>query len=145
MSTISEFMTREHRGCDESFANAEAQVDSEDWATAGELTRQFLNEMERHFMMEEQVLFPAFEQQTGIIQGPTTIMREEHQQMRQLLMQLQSALDEQQRDEFLDTGETLLIMMQQHNMKEEGMLYPMCDQQLADVAQIIEDMEQVSI
>ena len=145
MSTISEFMTREHRGCDETFANAEAQVDSEDWAHAGELTRQFLNEMERHFMMEEQVLFPAFEQQTGITQGPTTIMREEHQQMRQLLMQLQSALDEQQRDEFLDTGETLLIMMQQHNMKEEGMLYPMCDQQLTDVAQIIEDMEQVTI
>lgn len=145
MPSISEFMTQEHRGCDEKFANAEAQVDKEEWGQAGELTRQFLNDMERHFMMEEQVLFPAFEQQTGIIQGPTTIMREEHQQMRQLLMQLQWALDEQQRDEFLDTGETLLIMMQQHNMKEEGMLYPMCDQQLADVAQIIKDMEQVMI
>lgn len=145
MPSISEFMTREHRGCDETFASAEAQVDNEDWGQAEDLTRQFLNEMERHFMMEEQVLFPAFEQQTGITQGPTTIMREEHQQMRQLLMQLQSALDEQQRDEFMDTGETLLIMMQQHNMKEEGMLYPMCDQQLADVEQIIEDMEQVSI
>jgi len=145
MPSISEFMTREHRGCDEIFANAEALVDKEDWEQSGELTRTFLNKMERHFMMEEQVLFPAFEQQTGIIQGPTTIMREEHQQMRQLLMQIQWALDEKQRDEFLDTCETLLIMMQQHNMKEEGMLYPMCDQQLADVAHIIRDMEQVSI
>lgn len=145
MPSISEFMTREHRACDEIFANAEALVDKEDWEQAGELTRTFLNNMERHFMMEEQVLFPAFEQQTGIIQGPTTIMREEHQQMRQLLMQIQWALDEKQHDEFLDTCETLLIMMQQHNMKEEGMLYPMCDQQLADVAHIIRDMEQVSI
>jgi hemerythrin-like domain-containing protein len=145
MPSISEFMTREHRGCDEKFANAETRVDNEDWEQARDLTREFLNEMERHFTMEEQVLFPAFEQQTGIIQGPTSIMREEHQQMRRLLMQLQWALDEQQRDEFLGTGETLLIMMQQHNMKEEGMLYPMCDQQLADVAQIIKDMEQVSI
>jgi len=145
MPSISEFMAREHRGCDETFASAEARVDKEDWGQAGELTRTFLNNMERHFMMEEQVLFPAFEQQTGITQGPTTIMREEHQQMRRLLMQLQWALDEKQHDEFLDTCETLLIMMQQHNMKEEGMLYPMCDQQLANVAQIIEDMEQVSI
>ena len=145
MATINEFMTSEHRNCDEMFASAEEQVDNEEWERAGELTRDFLNEMERHFMMEEQVLFPAFEQQTGIIQGPTMIMRDEHQQMRQLLMQLQWALDEKLKDEFLDTGETLLIMMQQHNMKEEGMLYPMCDQQLTDVAQIIEDMEQVSI
>ena len=145
MATINEFMTSEHRNCDEMFASAEEQVDNEEWERAGELTLDFLNEMERHFMMEEQVLFPAFEQQTGIIQGPTMIMRDEHQQMRQLLMQLQWALDEKLKDEFLDTGETLLIMMQQHNMKEEGMLYPMCDQQLTDVAQIIEDMEQVSI
>ena len=145
MPSISEFMTREHRGCDEIFANAEASVDKEDWEKAGELTRAYLNNMERHFTMEEQVLFPAFEQQTGIIHGPTTIMREEHQQMRQLLMQLQWALDEKQHDEFLDTCETLLIMMQQHNMKEEGMLYPMCDQQLTDVEQIIENMEQVSL
>lgn len=145
MPSIIDFMTREHRNCDEMFASAEEQVDNEDWGQAVELTREFLNEMERHFMMEEQVLFPAFEQQTGIVQGPTMIMRDEHQQMRQLFMQLQWALDEKQKDEFLDTGETLLIMMQQHNMKEEGMLYPMCDQQLSDVAQIIEDMEQVSI
>ena len=145
MTTISEFMTRGHRNCDEMFAAAEEQVDKEDWERAGELTREFLNEMERHFTMEEQVLFPAFEQQTGITQGPTMIMRDEHQQMRQLLMQLQWALDDKQKDEFLDTGETLLIMMQQHNMKEEGILYPMCDQQLANLAQIIEDMNQVSI
>jgi len=144
MSSISEFMTHEHRGCDEIFANAEAEVDKEDWEQATKLAQQFLGAMERHFLMEEQVLFPAFEQQTGIIHGPTMIMREEHQQMRQLLSQLQSALEEQQRNEYLDTAETLLIMMQQHNMKEEGMLYPMCDQQLSDVTQIIEDMEQVS-
>ena len=28
-------------------------------------------------------------------------------------------------------ADTLLIMMQQHNMKEENILYPMCDQHLA--------------
>jgi iron-sulfur cluster repair protein YtfE (RIC family) len=35
------------------------------------------------------------------------------------------------RDEILEVGETLLILMQQHNMKEEGILYPMVDQHLA--------------
>ena len=33
-------------------------------------------------------------------------------------------------DDYLGIAETLLIMMQQHNMKEENVLYPMCDQHL---------------
>jgi hypothetical protein len=32
----------------------------------------------------------------------------------------------------MGNAETLLIMMQQHNVKEENVLYPMCDQHLAD-------------
>ena len=34
-------------------------------------------------------------------------------------------------------AETLLIMTQQHNMKEENILYPMCDQHLADVSEAL--------
>ena len=53
-------------------------------------------------------------------------------------MQLQWALEGQQQEEYLDTTETLLIMMQQHNMQEEGLLYPMSDKQLgADADNIV--------
>ncbi len=34
-------------------------------------------------------------------------------------------------DDYLGYAETLLIMMQQHNLKEENVLYPMCDQHLS--------------
>jgi len=37
-----------------------------------------------------------------------------------------------QADDYAGTAETLLIIMQQHNVKEENVLYPMCDQRLAD-------------
>ena len=37
--------------------------------------------------------------------------------------------------EYFGIAETLLIMMQQHNMKEENILYPMCDQHLAEEAE----------
>ncbi len=33
---------------------------------------------------------------------------------------------------YLGFSETLLIMMQQHNLKEESILYPMADSVLAD-------------
>ena len=40
------------------------------------------------------------------------------------------ALEAGNTDDYFGIAETLLIMMQQHNTKEENMLYPMCDQHL---------------
>jgi DUF438 domain-containing protein len=81
---------------------------------------------------EEQTLFPAFEARTGMTMGPTQVMRMEHGQMRELIDAAVDALQAGNTDDFFGQTETLLIMMQQHNMKEENVLYPMCDQHLAD-------------
>ena len=144
MTTITEYMTGDHRHCDEILAELEVAVNDDDWDKAARLTAAFLQTMEHHLTMEETVLFPAFEQKTGMIGGPTMIMREEHRQMRELFQQLQFALDGKAGGEFLDTTETLLILMQQHNMKEEGMLYPMSDQHLgADASQVLDRMQKV--
>ena len=51
----------------------------------------------------------------------------EHGQMRELTQSLLKAITEKDQDGFLGDAETLLILMQQHNMKEETMLYPMID------------------
>ena len=64
-------------------------------------------------------------------------MRMEHQQMRALVQHLDNALAAQDKDEYLGLSETLMVMMQQHNMKEEMMLYPMMEQSVADGEQII--------
>lgn len=142
MTGINEFMTQYHRDCDELLANAEDVVNNSDWDKANELTTAFNKAMEKHFNMEEQILFPAFEQRSGMVDGPTQVMRDEHEQIRRLLTELQWALEQQQQEEYLDTTETLLIMIQQHNMKEEGMLYPMSDEQLgADAENIVQQMQ----
>ena len=64
--------------------------------------------------------------------GPTQVMRGEHVQMRELLDAGRDALVAKDADDYSGNAETLLIMMQQHNMKEENILYPMCDQHLID-------------
>ena len=71
------------------------------------------------------------------------IMKSEHRQMRGLMAQLQHAMERRDESEYLDTSETLLIMMQQHNMKEEGMLYPMSDEQLSGVDKIVSEMQKI--
>ncbi len=63
-------------------------------------------------------------------------MRMEHAQMRSLLDQMDAAMAVRDAVGLSGTAETLLIMMQQHNLKEQHILYPMCDRALAGDADI---------
>ena len=102
----------------------------------------FREAMLAHFSVEEKTLFPAFESATGMTMGPTQVMRMEHEQMRALLNEAEAALAAGREDDYFGQAETLLIMMQQHNMKEENVLYPMCDQHLAASADdLIDQLE----
>ena len=130
MHALTTFMSTHHRYCDELFAQAEQAANSRDWPQCAALSTQYVNAMETHFNAEETVLFPAFEQATGNTMGPTRIMRMEHEQMRELFEQMRSAAEAADQTTFLGVTETLLVLMEQHNMKEENILYPMCDQHL---------------
>jgi iron-sulfur cluster repair protein YtfE (RIC family) len=142
MSVISQSMTEDHRRCDELFADAESAAADNDWARAHSNYDAFREAILHHFRMEEELLFPRFEQQTGMTMGPTQVMRSEHAQMRELFEEMEGTVVAQQQDRFLGLCETLLMLMQQHNAKEEQMLYPMTDQALGDAAagELLEQM-----
>ena len=127
-------MAQDHKDCDQLFASAENAVSEENWEAASKTLDEFIDVMERHLSIEEQTLFPAFEEATGMSGGPTEMMRMEHEQMRELFDEMKVAMQQQDSDEYLGTAETLLILMQQHNMKEEQILYNMMDQHLPDNA-----------
>lgn len=132
MDNISDFMTSNHHACDELFASAEESVGNGDWAKGNSEFGAFLAAMKRHFTIEEEVLFPVFVTKTGMDNGPTVVMISEHRQMDKVFDDMLQALAAQDSDGYLGLSETLLMLMQQHNMKEEQMLYRMMDQQLAE-------------
>ena len=141
MSSIKDFLTQDHRKCDEVFAQMEQAVadGSEDAISQFE---GFYAAMLRHFDMEEKVMFPAFETKTGMSEGPTQVMRNEHDQMRRIMTQMVEALGAQDKERFFGLSETLMMLTQQHNMKEEQMLYNMAQQHLsADADAIVEQMQ----
>lgn len=137
MTSLRTFMTDDHRHCDDLLADAEQAVGRGDLAAAGDAFGQFHRALLAHFDGEEKTLFPAFEARTGMSMGPTQVMRLEHTQMRGLADAAAAALAAGDTDDYLGQAETLVIMMQQHNMKEENILYPMCDQHLADQAEAL--------
>jgi iron-sulfur cluster repair protein YtfE (RIC family) len=130
MNDIARYLTDDHRHCDDLFADAEAAAARGDADEARRLFDAFHAATLAHFAREEQVLFPAFEAATGMRHGPTEVMREEHERMTDLFEQMGQALTGGDLSDYLGGSETMLVLMQQHNLKEEQMLYPMCDRAL---------------
>ena len=137
MTTIRTFMTDDHRHCDDLFAEAEQAIAKKNLPAAKAAFAHFRNAILAHFDCEEKTLFPTFEAKTGMRMGPTQVMRMEHSQMRALLEDAVDALKQGNSEDYLGLADTLLIMMQQHNVKEENVLYPMCDQHLADQVKVL--------
>jgi hemerythrin-like domain-containing protein len=139
MSGISDYLTAKHRNCDGLLAEAEAAIDEGRWEDAAELYASFRRETNQHFKQEEEVLFPLLEQAVGSPLGPIEIMRIEHDQIRRLLATLDAAMESGDSQRFLGESDTLLTLMQQHNLKEENVLYRAADQRLGANANAIID------
>lgn len=130
MQTIAEFMSANHHACDEAFAIAEQAALANNWSEAETAFNNFRTELAKHFRMEEDELFPTLVSAGGPA-GPVQVMRMEHAQMNTLIEQMAGTLTRQDAQGYGGLSETLLIVMQQHNFKEEQMLYPIADHFLA--------------
>lgn len=128
--SLAAFFAHDHDEVDGLWARVEAAAESGDAERVRSAFDDFDRAQRRHISMEENVLFPAFEEATGMTGGPTQVMRDEHQQMRGLLDQMHRSLVAGDPQEMMDQGDTLLLLIQQHNQKEEGILYPMAEQAL---------------
>lgn len=123
-----QYFATDHRECDAAWAALEGAVSRGDAVKTAALWKDFEARMRRHLAMEEEVLFPAIEEATGMRGGgPVAVMRYEHEQMRGLLAEMARRAASGDFDGVLDQGDTLLMVIQQHNAKEEGILYPLAD------------------
>ena len=143
-SGLTAFFEQDHRDCDARWADVEELLDTQDVEAAGSAWQKFEAGMRRHIAMEEEVLFPAFESAASMGGGgPTAVMRMEHKQMTGLLEQIGAAMESGDAEQAMDIGDTLLMLIQQHNIKEEGMLYPMAENVLAgnwpNLAKLLEE------
>ena len=144
---ISQYLTPEHRECDNIFARAEAAAAKGDFTLTKEEFLKFADETLLHFKKEEEEFFPAFEEATGSTQGPTMVMRHEHDQVRGLLGKMAQAIESEDKDAYLSLAESMMILLQQHNMKEEQMLYAMADRVFPPNVkeELVEKMQKVAL
>jgi iron-sulfur cluster repair protein YtfE (RIC family) len=125
--TITAILARDHHRCDDLFARAEALGND---AGALDAWRAFTAATERHLCAEERALFPALDEASGAPLPPVQVMKLEHAQLRELLGELDAAAAAGAWDDVSGLAQTLLVVLEQHNLKEENVLYPMADRLL---------------
>lgn len=132
LSSISQYLEQDHQHCDDLYMQAEEHVAANRLAEGAAAFQQFILAFELHLAREEHLLFPALEQHLGSQSGPTVVMRNEHEQMRAILRQMLGAIEHADIDSFFDYADHLRMLMRQHNLKEENVLYPMADRLLGE-------------
>ncbi len=125
--TVTGYLQADHRRLDEIVPAVERLADAGSFAEARARFGEFACGLGWHIDVEEQVLFPFFEAKTGMTRGPTTVMREEHKDIRDRMQRVAAALEAQDAPAMRDALGELTTILAAHNMKEERMLYPMTD------------------
>lgn len=137
MSQAMMSLVKQHQECDDQLNRVEAALHKADLASAGRNFRLFDEQLEHHFRLEEERLFPAFEKETGMTNGPTVVMRGEHAEIRQLRDQAMNEIEQGQVEAALASIDTLNVLIQQHNVKEENILYPMCGGSIPHLSKLL--------
>jgi uncharacterized protein (DUF2249 family)/hemerythrin-like domain-containing protein len=126
--TVTEFFQSDHRRLDSIYGRFSEDVREKRWEEAVEKFRAFRFGLKRHIRIEEDILFPVFEEKTGMREGgPTFVMRGEHKEIQELLDEVLASTEGKNPEGVFRAATFLLQMLADHNMKEENILYPESD------------------
>lgn len=126
MKTVLNFMGEDHDRLENKFKNFR-KIKNSDKSKAKSLFLEFNIGLQKHIVWEEEILFPIFENKTGMRDtGPTTVMRMEHRKIKNFLEKIHNNLvnGNVQTD---DLEDGLIGVLTEHNNKEENILYPWID------------------
>lgn len=128
--SISSLMTHDHRNCDQAIEEIEHLASIKDFNESLNAFTKWQDVNLTHFNIEEEYLFPETANALGMKIPPIMVMEMEHLQIKKCFNEIEFALRHEDMEKFQQLIETCLIMIQQHNMKEEQILYPIIDKAL---------------
>ncbi len=126
-TTIFEFMSVDHDRLDDTFKEFK-KLNKNDMNGAKTVFLDFKARLHKHIAWEEDILFPIFEQATGMHNaGPTAVMRMEHRQIKDFLEEIGEKVLAGELEGIDEAEIGLLEVLGSHNEKEETILYPAID------------------
>ena len=126
MTSIKQYFGEDHDRLDGLFTEFQG-LKRQDAAAAKLKFKAFITGLSRHIVWEEEILFPLFEERTGMANfGPTEIMRQEHLMIKRHLDAIHDKVRVADPESDLEE-KALLDVLKAHNLKEEQILYPAID------------------
>src|SRR5262245_7798384 len=99
-TNVSEYLVSDHRRLDALAADTERLVREGAFPAAAIRFAQFVDGLNRHIDIEEQILFPAIERAARTSVGCTIVMRAEHAEIRRCMEQVRARLGQDEADGF---------------------------------------------
>lgn len=126
MKSIEQIMRHDHEHLDAQLEAAANAVSEQRWQDGAALLERFRHDIvDGHMMVEETLLFPAFETQQGHAElALTAILRKGHQDLRVFFQEMAEAITAHDDEEFDALLRTVRALLKQHDAKEESELYP---------------------
>jgi hemerythrin-like domain-containing protein len=141
--SVTGYLGSDHHRLDEALRFVSKAVNAGHFDDAAAAYREFELGSLRHLRIEEELLFPVFEARSGIVNGPTAVMRDEHRQLRAALVLMRAGLLASDVQAFGDGLRFFHSVLPDHNSKEEHILYPALDSLLrpSERARLIERLQ----
>jgi iron-sulfur cluster repair protein YtfE (RIC family) len=118
-------------------SDCEAAARRTDWEAAERLLARLVERLKQHVRIEEEVLFPAYEQTQGTTREPTDALRTEHNALVNRFRDVHYAVQGHNAPVLGDALGPLRELLARHNEKEERFFFPMAAHTLRDQRQAI--------
>jgi uncharacterized protein (DUF2249 family)/hemerythrin superfamily protein len=129
---VAEALEWDHDRLDDLEREAFAARAAGDLPLATRLFHDFAHGLRRHIAFEEKLVFPAFESRAGVQwSGPTQVMRDEHREIEKRLQEMERRFADVE-DPLMGPRAAFHEILHDHNIKEEGIVYPATDQLLTE-------------
>ena len=138
MKSIEQIMRHDHERLDVLLEAGAKAVRKGLWHEATDLLQRFRHGMvDGHMMVEETMLFPAFEAQEGNDDLPlTALLRKGHRDLRVFFLEMEEAIGARDAEEYSALLSTVQAILKHHDAKEEKELYPHLAEALSDQGQL---------
>ena len=125
MNSTDNWLVHEHSLYEDLLSQCRNAAEVEDWETVNSAIHELVTHLKRHMLLEEEVLYPAYESTPHAPQGPTTALREEHSGIVRLIHDMTRVIKTLDSEHVLECLAHLENQMIKHHEKEEDIFLPM--------------------
>lgn len=137
MTEDANWLYHDHLDLEDLLNDARGAARRQDWATAERLLGRLVERLKGHMRIEEEVIFPAYEQTPGTARDPTEALRNDHDAMVGWCRDMHYAVRSQDPRAFLEALQALKALLAAHDEKEERFFLPMAGHTLRDQREAI--------